>query len=268
MLFYFLRPWSFENHEKDGNESVTDEAKRWDGWGTGIKPAHEIICVARKPLSEKTVAINVLKHGTGALNIDACRVGTSGAHQKFPSNVKSKTSSVGGYLNSKAGIPIPKGRWPATVIHDGSKEVLDIFPDSNGAAAPVRGTELSETGQSGIYGRYARVASNPIINDSGSAARFFYTAKATKHDRLDSTHPTVKPVSLIRWLNRLLTPPGGIILDPFAGTGTTGIAALLEGFDCVLIERETEYIEDIVKRFKNYIKKYGSRNLFKTQNQR
>ena len=157
----------------------------------------------------------------------------------------------------------PALRWPANVVTDGSDVVLKMFPDSKSIGGRI-GNAGGGTVQNLPTGKYTK--GNPGFGDSGSVARFFYQAKASKLDHLNSKHPTVKPVSLMRWLSKLVTPPNGVILDPFAGTGTTGIAALLEGFDVVLIEKEDEYIKDIVNRFQNYIKKYGRVNLFKTQN--
>ena len=137
---------------------------------------------------------------------------------------------------------MPSGRWPANIVHDGGEEVLAAFPDSDQSNAQPR---VRKTGD--VYGEHRDTAYEPIRN-SGSAARFFYSAKAGADDRLGSKHPTVKPVELMRWLVRLVTPPGGKILDPFAGTGTTGHAALLEGFSAILIEREAEYRADITRR--------------------
>ena len=137
------------------------------------------------------------------------------------------------------------GRWPANLAHDGSDEVLGAFAafGEKGTAAPVRGSEPSHTGQNGIYGAYARVP-GAFHNDGGTAARFFFSAKASRAERGEgNTHPTVKPLALMQWLCRLVTPPGGTVLDPFAGSGSTLIAAAREGFDCIGIEREAEYIE-------------------------
>jgi DNA modification methylase len=160
--------------EIDITAPATDAAKQWQGWGTALKPAHEPICVARKPLIG-TVAANVLSHGTGALNIDGCRVGDD------------------------------TGRWPANLIHDGSEEVTDRM---------------------------------------GEPARFFYCAKASNADReAGNNHPTVKPTELMRYLCRLVTPPNGIVLDPFMGSGSTGKAAKLEGFGFIGIEQNKEYID-------------------------
>lgn len=238
---------------------ASDEAAEWQGWGTALKPAWEPICVARKPLIG-TVAENVQKHGTGAMNIDGCRVESSGRPLR-ELDAKPTDSSVyvgrtgeGGLGKgldggSKAVGTTDVGRWPANVIHDGSDEVLACFPDAPGQQGDVRGTEASRTGMEGTscYGEYGRVAFG-ARNDSGSAARFFYTAKANADDRIGSKHPTVKPVDLMQYLVRLVTPKGGLVLDPFAGTGTTGEAAWREGMRAVLIEREAEYQDDIARR--------------------
>jgi len=245
------RPWRLEAiergyHEKDGDEPATDAAREWQGWGTALKPAWEPICLARKPLAG-TVAANVLEHGTGALNIDACRVGTEGGTAKGRSADKSTTDSVGGYLNAKAGTPIDAGRWPANIVHDGSPEVTSCFPEIK----TTRSTVTSKPGA--VYGAGNGLPSHTGtygFDETGSAARFFYTAKADKLDRIGSKHPTVKPVDLMQWLVRLVTPPKGTVLDPFAGSGSTGEAAWREGMRCILIEREEEYQADIAERLR------------------
>ena len=139
------------------------------------------------------------------------------------------------------------GRWPANIVHDGSADVLAAFPDSDGQRAEVGPQHGAKPGVN-VYGDYGPRETFAPRNDSGSAARFFFSAKADADDRLGSRHPTVKPVDLMQWLCRLVTPPGGTILDPFAGTGTTGEAAWREGFNAVLIEREAEYQADIARR--------------------
>lgn len=225
---------------------ATDSAKQWQGWGTALKPAHEPVVLARKPLIG-TVAANVLAHGTGALNIDASRIGTETVRfEREPGNVSREQYRKGTTVGPK--IPVDYGRWPANVIHDGSEEVLAHFPDSDGQQGDVRGTEPSSPLGGTVFGRMDFRHVSAARGDSGSAARFFYTAKADKDDRLQSKHPTVKPVDLIAYLVRLITPPGGTVLDPFAGSGTTGMACMREGFECVLIEREAEYVEDIKRR--------------------
>ena len=256
-------------------EGRTDEGKKWAGFGTALKPAMEPITVARKPLVG-TVAENVLAHGTGGLNIDGCRVGVGDdrvggglAKERFGINGMPQTSRPVG------------GRWPANLIHDGSDEVVGLFPQSNGAAAPVAKGQKEFGGV--IYGKFKTGGDDgaSFYGDSGSAARFFYCAKASKKDRDEGLegmdekkmgflngaqlhgegydkgqdiglnrvisrrnhHPTVKPTDLMRYLCRLVTPPGGIVLDPFAGSGSTGKACAVEGFRFIGIEREAEYCE-------------------------
>lgn len=238
----------------DGSKKVyretlpaTDSARQWQGWGTALKPAHEPICLARKPLIG-TVAANVLQHGTGALNIDASRVDATDNTTKAERYAGDRSRENYRTGTTGATIPTDQGRWPANVIHDGSEEVLRHFPESDGQQGDVRGTEPSEPLGANTYGRMKdRVAASARL-DSGSAARFFYTAKADADDRLGSKHPTVKPVDLMAYLIKLVTPPGGLVLDPFAGSGTTGMACMREGFSSILIEREAEYVEDIRRR--------------------
>ena len=164
---------------------ATEAARQWSGWGTALKPALEPITMARAPVSG-TVAANVLEHGTGAINVDGCRVGDE------------------------------SGRFPANLIHDGSDEVTGLFPEDDGE----------------------------------SASRFFYCAKADASERRNSKHPTVKPVALMRYLVRLVCPAGGLVLDPFAGSGTTIEAARLEHCRAIGIEREAEYCADILERLR------------------
>jgi DNA modification methylase len=241
---------------------ATDAARQWDGWGTALKPACEPICFGRKPMIG-TVAANVLAHGTGAINVDGCRVGTG---DKLGGGGE-KAETAGKFTNegwrrpwmdnpeqseafaAKVRANVQKsealGRWPANVIHDGSEEVVQAFPDAPGQQYAT-GPEYDR--HANVYGKFAGVTPAAPRGDSGSAARFFYTAKADANDRIGSKHPTVKPVDLMQWLVRLVTPKGGTVLDPFAGTGTTGEAAFREGMCCILIERETEYQDDIRRR--------------------
>lgn len=227
---------------------ATDEAAAWQGWGTALKPAWEPIVLARKPLAG-TVAENVLTHGTGALNIDGCRIATD-ERITATRNIALGSSASGvfggadkpGVYEQKAG-----GRFPANILHDGSDEVVAAFPDASGqqrAVGPQHGDKRSVN----TFGDYGPRGEFAPRFDTGSAARFFYTAKADADDRIGSKHPTVKPLDLMQWLCRLITPPGGVVLDPFAGTGTTGEAAWREGFSAVLIEREAEYRADIARR--------------------
>lgn len=207
-----------------------------EGWGTALKPALEPITVARKPF-KGTVAANVLAHGTGALNIDGCRVGTEGSRTNSSQPRAERNGLVKGFVEGTESVVRDQGRWPANLIHDGSDEVVSMLP--------------------------------------GNSARFFYCAKASRKDRNEGLegmplrrsvdddwvsesrkntagggipspqqnhHPTVKPTDLMRYLCRLVTPPGGTVLDPFMGSGSTGKAAVLEGFRFIGIEREVEYV--------------------------
>lgn len=218
-----------------------------DGLGTALKPATEPICLARKPL-DGTVAANVLEHGTGAINIDGCRIeGGEGGNRGGEESSERRYTDHG--ATNFAATPGPrggdsKGRWPANIIHDGSDEVVASFPDSDGQLFAV-GPKHGDRGSVNCYGDYGPRPETPPRGDSGSAARFFYSAKAGPDDRLGSKHPTVKPVALMRHLVKLVTPPGGLVLDPFAGTGSTGIGAMAEGFRAILIEREGRFVEDI-----------------------
>jgi hypothetical protein len=228
---------------------ATDAARQWQGWGTALKPSWEPICLARKPLIG-TVAANVLAHGTGALNIDGCRIEAAADYHDLDVTQGGKSTqgfNVGGTgSGQRNGVFSPaSGRWPANLITDGSEEVVGLFPEVHGAGAARDASAGSHGGPSGMFG-----LGEPAMRfgDSGSAARFFYQAKADSGDRLGSSHPTVKPVDLMQWLCRLVCPKGGVVLDPFAGTGTTGEAAWREGMRAILIEREPEYQADIARR--------------------
>jgi site-specific DNA-methyltransferase (adenine-specific) len=276
---------------------ATEAAQQWQGWGTALKPALEPITVARKPLIG-TVADNVLEHGTGGLNIDGCRVATedklSGGHASGGQQMtggwerpwmKNPDAVAANAERSRQSVAKAEelGRWPANLIHDGSDEVVGLFPQSNG----MIGMTKHASGTNSVYGDYSRTdkslggSGSP---DKGSAARFFYCAKSSKRDRdeglesfeakatafgnqaqaelrrgnLDhdngksgmnkvkmrqNSHPTVKPTDLMRYLCRLVTPPGGVVLDPFMGSGSTGKAAMIEGFQFIGCEMSPEYFE-------------------------
>jgi len=254
----------------------TDAAKQWDGFGTALKPAWEPILLARKPL-EGTVANNVLEYGVGGLNIDACRVGADLVGWGGAGGFKNTHDASGRSGPLIDGEPRPvSGRWPANLIHDGSDEVVELFPDSNSNKPDNHRTPIDDGGN---YGS-SRKSGLGGHGDSGSAARFFYCAKASKSERdmgLQDTephtagdmtggrkegsdglnspragagrtsgghnnHPTVKPLALMRYLCRLITPPNGLILDPFMGSGSTLIAATLEGFHSIGIDTEPSYV--------------------------
>ncbi len=255
------------------DDPATDAARQWDGWGTALKPAHEPIVVARKPLIG-TVAANVLAHGTGALNIDGCRVGDEVRY-----NAAAGNKAGGNSLNMSAvGMPQDAagreaiGRCPANLIHDGSDEVLAAFPQAPGQMAKASTADTQRAGQN-VYGVMARGSNGAEPRaDAGSAARFFYAAKASKSDRNEGLddfalittndgravaadnayqrgkteranhHPTVKPTDLMAYLVRLVTPPGGTVLDPFTGSGSTGKACMREGFDFIGCELSPEYL--------------------------
>lgn len=281
-----VRPTSTNGHRgivgsADAGQSVkrdtpaTPQGEQWDGWGTALKPAHEPICVARKPLAKgNTVAANVLAHGVGALNVDGCRVHSDDSagyaytvQRMAPGADQNKTGKT-----HQEGVAFEgqtkDGRWPANFIHDGSAEVVALFPAQAGASAPVLGTEPSSMTKS-VFGQINRQASNAFHADSGSAARFFYCAKASRADRnegllssstpavtTDATmrecetadwstrngnhHPTVKPTDLMAYLCRLITPPGGKVLDLFFGSGSTGKACMREGFEFYGIDKDED----------------------------
>lgn len=244
---------------------ATLAAQIWEGWGTALKPAHEPICVARKPLALGTVAANILAHGVGGINIDGCRVPidpVADASQLRTMSVSQHDGADGWGMNTTRAAGFARvlgmeGRWPSNVIHDGSAEVLALFPETSGAKGAVRGTEASpaSAGQVGNYRE--RVASLPPRGDAGTAARFFqqcqwtqedlerallfYCAKAGKREKgQGNTHPTVKPVALGRYRARLICQPGGTLQDTFAGSGSFGISAKLEGFGFMGFEKDPE----------------------------
>lgn len=247
---------------------ATEAAQRWQGWGTALKPAHEPIVMARKPLIG-TVADNVLEYGTGAINVDGCRVGSESTLRT--SNAGTNGDGWGFGVSSNVNGS-DAGRWPANVMHDGSAEVVAGFPFSKSTGGQA---SLGAFRGGDVYGkgRDVRERRDPGKGDTGSAARFFYSPKASRAEReagLDAlgdyrgttddgrqtaadnayqrgatqrrnVHPTVKPAALIGYLQRLVTPPGGLTVDPYLGSGTAAIAAEREGFRFMGCERETPY---------------------------
>lgn len=266
-----------------------------DGWGTALKPAHELICLARKALIG-TVAENMQEHGTGAINIDECRIDAEKGGRPavevhaMRADVQYRRNALDDSIqSSKAVGTTNEGRWPANVIHDGSNAIVGALPRT-GPGGNVTGREPSSP-FANIYGDMPdRSSGFDAYPDEGSVARFFYCAKATREDRDDgctgdekplnwssgdkspgtfqsdgtkksarNNHPTVKPTDLMRYLCRLITPPGGIILDPFMGSGSTGRAARLEGFKFIGIEKDPDYFEIACARIK---KAYDQPDLF------
>ena len=267
---------------RDITAPSTPEAQLWHGWGTALKPAMELIVVAMKPL-DGTYVENALKWGVAGMWIDGGRVGTEGARNNGNSHGTVGSNSIGVY-GKAIKQDYHKGRFPANFIHDGSDEVLELFPQtgkSTGGRIGNKGSALNMMGTN-------YEAGDPGYGDEGSAARFFYCAKASRAERnagledsepkwVDETrkpnsiggnnphnrgaradtnhHPCVKPLSLMRYLVRLTkTPYGGIVLDPFMGSGTTGCACALEGREFIGIEKEAEYVEIAEKRISYWSK--------------
>ena len=252
--------------DRDITAPATSEAQRWDGWGTALKPAIEPIILARKPL-DGTVANNVLAHGVGGLNIDACRVGMSDADReaaKVPQPVQHNDGravyqmGTGEGRNGATFEPAPAGRFPANVLLD--EHAAKEMDEQSGWSKSPETTGRGAGGQNGKYHPIGAQGTVPAPGDSGGASRFFpvfkYQAKAPKKERPvivreDGTkvqHPTVKPLKLMEWLVTLITPPGGLVLDPFAGTGTTLQAATNKGFRPIGIEADADYIQLIHQR--------------------
>lgn len=279
----FSRPWMNDPESvQDGHYEyapVTPEAEQWQGWyygGQARKPALEPIYVGQKPFSERNGALNILRWGVGAVNIDGCRVETTDnyAENRVIQGLSSARTSYDPRNQPSTFEPNELGRWPANLIHDGSPEVLALFPDAPGQLADV--SRKGGTKTRNVYGAIPREgepsqdrrytdegATNfaPLPgarrNDTGSAARFFecypitYHPKANAQDRLGSRHPTVKPLRLIRSYVRHVCPPGGIVLDPFAGTGTTLRAAVLEDRRAIGIEADAASVVDTVWRMRH-----------------
>lgn len=246
---------TFARSQDDRIETApaTPDAEKWQGWGTALKPGFEPVVVARKPLAG-TVAANVLEHGTGALNIDGCRI--EGEPRTTHANGHRSTGSGDGWGMDAYEATVPAGRWPANVALD-EDAAAELDRQSGVLASGANPTRRGSDKFRDAYGEFpGQEECTPARGaDSGGASRFFpafrYEAKAATHERprVDGVaHPTVKPLDLMRWLVRLVTPPGGLVLDPFAGSGTTGEACLIEGFRCVLVENHEPYLPLIEAR--------------------
>lgn len=285
-----------------GTETITKGESEWEGWGTALKPANEPICLARKPLSEKSVAENVLKHGTGGINIDGCRVDfqneedrkestAKNQHADFGTKPMTNNNVYGDYSMIEPKNYDPQGRFPANIILD--EEAGKLLDEQSGILNQqgVSKTDNKSGWQNNyVGGNGVNAVPRKLYLDKGGASRFFYVAKASKSDRNDGCeklqgkyvaqgnqaqaelkrgnvdfengnkhnkvelkqnfHPTVKPTELMRYLCRLITPPNGIVLDPFMGSGSTGKGAILEGFDFIGMELDPEYVEIAKARIK------------------
>ena len=289
------RAYQSEEKTTAGQYKIDKGTSEWEGWGTALKPAHEPICMARKPLSEKTVAENVLKYRTGGINIDESRVDfvseedrkesiTKNQHADFGTKPMTNNNVYGDYSMLEPKNFNPTGRFPANLIHDNSEEVKECFPETKSVKANnVQRKDCPNTAMSGR--NYARFNEEEGYDDSGNASRFFksiiYQAKASKSERnkgcedmeqqitsdgreksIDNAfqrgetlrhnnHPTVKPVALMEYLINMVTPKCGVVLDPFAGSGSTLVAAKELGFNFIGIEKENEYIKIIQARINN-----------------
>src|SRR5690606_9307874 len=233
--------------------AVTDAAKRWQGWGTALKPSFEPIVVGRKPL-DGMVAARVLAHGRGALNIDATRTRRGdgdrteyGRDRHLPH--ANTTASLGRFAEVTPYVPNDAGRWPTNVALDDS-QAAELDRQSGTSTSRIGKPRAAASGDG-----WGMTATGAEYDDAGGASRFFptfrYEAKAPAAERPrvgDVAHPTVKPLDLMRWLVRLVTPPGGVVLEPFAGSGPTAEACALEGFQCIAIEREADYLPLIMAR--------------------
>jgi hypothetical protein len=231
---------------------------KWSGWGTALKPAWEPVIVARKPLAG-TVAANVIQHGTGAINVDGCRIALNGDYKCKANGRPSQTGLGDNYDPDSANQPDTVGRWPANLIHDGSEEVVAGFPEPRvGSTAtmtsrdtgtrPPPGSSTAPRRARPDQGRRVRWAASSVSHQSGMNSTVCgETRTGHVRDRFvaksRNVHPTVKPTALMRYLCRLVTPPGGVVLDPFAGSGSTGKAAVLEGFSFIGLELNAEYVD-------------------------
>lgn len=275
-----------------GEYNLTKGNTEWEGWGTGLKPALEPIVLARKPISENTIVENVLRWGTGGINIDDCRIEIDISKENDSRINTDKTMSqsnkswvLANKKDNHSQVFKSNGRFPSNVIHDGSDEVLENFPytKSGGNRKNGENVSLNKINNSWSLASKNIITYNNILPSEGSASRFFYCAKAKKkernkgienldkenvshdgrdkhienpfqrHENIQSNfHPTVKPIELMKYLVRLITPKNGVVLDPFMGSGTTGIACKIEGFNFIGIEKEKEYFEIAQNRINNY----------------
>lgn len=257
---------------------ATNEAKQWDGWGTSLKPACEFFTLARKPLSENTVAENVLKYGTGGINIDACRIPhnevvKTANRQQRSATCNPDTCGFDSTQNNVASAN-PSGRFPANIILD--EQAAQALDEQTGilTSGNVKPEGFIGEYKAQVYGKYANNTINPdtVYGDSGGASRFFYTAKSSRSERnyglpegTNNIHPTVKPLKLMEYLVKLITPTGGLVADPFMGSGSTGIAAVLNGFDFIGMELEEHSFKTAETRINFALNEYAD-NIEKEKN--
>jgi len=248
--------------KKTASNPQAPEAQEWDGWGTALKPAHEPIVVARKPISEKTIADNVLKWGTGGINIDDCRVGNGGDY--LVHNAGSSASSILQWNSnekqeSSKEYRSTQGRFPANLIFD--EEAGKMLDEQSEITTNTRHMSYKRSGGEFIDGIPSQPEKDWFKQETGGASRFFYCAKASKKERGEgNNHPTVKPLSLIKYLITLVTPPNGICLDPFEGSGTHALSCKELGFDYIGFELDDTYYNLANKRIEEHIK---SKNMIK-----
>lgn len=223
-------------------DPITAAAAAWSGWGTALKPAIEPITLARKPL-DGTVAANVLKWGAGGLNVDGCRVDGEDVPEGRTRHGGGIAGNASSYELPNHKAPMPAGRWPANLLHDGSDEVAAVFPDDASRFFYSAKTAAWER-EIGLQDAQKRTAAELVDRDADSAGMANPAAVAgrTSAGRAN-THPTVKGVDVMRWLVRLVTPLGGTVLDPYTGSGTTGMACILEGFAFIGCELSAEYAD-------------------------
>lgn len=232
----------------DKHFDITKGNSKWEGWGTSLKPAHEPIVMARKPFNT-SVAENVLTHGTGGINIDECRVGT----EVLKEHISSKTAGGERIGQIKAGMVTPErvGRFPANIIHDGSEEVLEVFEESSRFFYCAKASKAERNmGCDDLDYKYYAAGNQAQAELKKGNLEFNANHSFGKVSKSKNNHPTVKPIKLMEYLIRLVTPKEGIVLEPFAGSGTTLIACKQQGFNYIGIEREQEYYDIAEARLK------------------
>lgn len=229
------------------DNAATPEGKKWQGWGTALKPANEPIVLARKPLVG-TVAANVEQYGTGGLNIDASRIEGRERTDYGLENATRNNSNTYGADGTSANFDSSKGRWPANVLFD--EEAAAVLDAQSGTLKSGALNQANIKADNKKYGQHdAYTNPKTFAPDSGGASRFFYVAKASKRERGEgNVHPTVKPIKLMEYLVKLVTPPNGTVLDPFTGSGTTGVACKNLGFEFIGCELDSNYVEIATKR--------------------